>query len=412
MENSEKKSEIAKKEEEVLKFWKENKIFEKSLDKKSPQGDFIFYDGPPFATGEPHYGHLLQGAIKDLLPRYKTMQGYHVTRRWGWDCHGLPVENIVEKELNLKNKKDIEEYGIEKFNEAARKSVLRYVSTWKEIVPRMGRWIDMENDYKTMDPTYMETVWWIFKELFSKKMIYEGYKVMHLCPRCETTLANFEVSQGYKNVKDLTVTAKFELVDEPGTFLLAWTTTPWTLPGNVALVVGEDIKYVKVKQEDSYYVLAKDMLGTLTESAYEIIEEIKGSELVGKRYVPLFTSFFEDKTLQDRNNGWKVYSADFVTTEEGTGVVHIAPAFGEDDLKVKIAHNLPFIQHVSKNGEFVKLEGLSGKQVKPKSDPQASDVEIVKILATNGTLYKKEKYEHSYPHCWRCDTPLINYATN
>ncbi len=247
------KSAVAKREEAILSFWRERQIFAKTVATPAgaaPKADFVFYDGPPFATGTPHFGHLLPTSIKDAIPRYQTMNGRRVLRRWGWDCHGLPVENIVEKELNLQVKKDIEEYGVDRFNQAARESVLRYTQDWEQIVPRMGRWVDMDNDYRTMDSTYTESIWWVFKTLYDRGLIYEGYKSMHICPRCETTLANFEVNQGYKDVTDISVTVKFELIDEPGTFFLAWTTTPWTLPGNVALAVNPEINYVKVKTEN------------------------------------------------------------------------------------------------------------------------------------------------------------------
>src|SRR3989344_2672822 len=238
---------VSQTEVEILNFWNENKIFEKSFNKESPKGLFTFYDGPPFATGLPHYGHILASILKDIIPRYQTMLGKRVRRRWGWDCHGLPIENLVESELGLKTKKDIETLGVVNFNKAVKARVTSYVEDWKKIIPRIGRWADMENDYKTMDPSYTESVWWVFKTLYDKGLVYEGYKSMHLCPRCETTLANFEVNQGYKDITDLSVYAKFELVDEPGTFLLAWTTTPWTLPGNAALAVNEKVVYSRLK---------------------------------------------------------------------------------------------------------------------------------------------------------------------
>jgi len=416
-----KKRENAHEEEKVLKFWNANKIFEKSVEKKAPKGDFVFYDGPPFATGRPHYGHLLQSTIKDIIPRYKTMKGFRVKRRWGWDCHGLPLENIIEKELNLATKKDIENFGIEKFNEAAKKAVLRYADDWKKIIPRMGRWVDMENDYKTMDPTYTETIWWIFKTLYDKGLIYEDYKVMYLCPRCETTLANFEVGQGYKDIKDISSTVRFELVNEPETYFLAWTTTPWTLLGNVALAVNPAISYVKVHLEDEIwhgiYIFAKDRLSSILESfpegSYEILEEFLGEKLLGKTYKPVFDFYYNKKDLKEKENGWKVYGGDFVTTEEGTGIVHIAPAFGEDDMKLRIAYNLPFIQHVEKNGAFAKDTGkFSGLPAKPKENHESTDVEIIKDLSERKILFSKKTITHSYPHCWRCETPLLNYAAS
>ena len=281
------KKTVSEREEEILALWNKNKIFEKTLKKKSPKGEFVFYDGPPFATGLPHYGHILAGIIKDTIPRYKTMRGFHVRRRWGWDCHGLPVENLIEKELGLKTKKDIEEYGIEKFNKAAEENVLRYADEWRKVVPRTGRWVDMERDYRTMDATYTERVWWVFKTLFDKKLVYEGFKSMHLCPRCETTLSNFEVSQGYVDITDISVTVKLRLEDETNTYLLVWTTTPWTLPGNMAVAVNKDFDYIKIRmmsnesriKED--YIVAKSLVEKLFgEYEYEIIEEFKGKELL------------------------------------------------------------------------------------------------------------------------------------
>lgn len=404
------KSDIAKQEEEILKFWQENKIFEKSLQKEAPKGEFVFYDGPPFATGLPHYGHILASIIKDAIPRYQTMRGFHVPRRWGWDCHGLPIENLIEKELGLETKKDIEELGIEVFNEKARESVMRYADEWKKIIPRVGRWVDMENDYKTMDPAYTEKVWEIFKTLYDKGLVYEGYKSMHLCPRCETTLANFEVNQGYKDVTDISVTVKLELVDEPGTYLLAWTTTPWTLPGNVALAVGPEMSYVQIKWAGINTIVSEN---SKIKYPGEIVRKFSGKELVGKKYKPLFDYYAKDDNLKNRENGWQVYAADFVTAEDGTGIVHVAPAFGEDDLNLGQAKNLPFIQHVGADGKFKpEVTDFAGLPVKPKDDPQAADILVIKHLAKEGTLFAKEKIVHPYPHCWRCDTPLLNYAAS
>ncbi|HDO23730.1 MAG TPA: isoleucine--tRNA ligase, partial [bacterium] len=400
------------KEEEILKFWEENKIFEKSLEKEAPKGDFVFYDGPPFANGLPHYGHILASIIKDAVPRYKTMRGYRVPRRWGWDCHGLPVENLIETELNLKSKKDIEKFGIEKFNKRAEKSVLRYADEWKKIIPAIGRWVDMKRDYRTMDWKYTESVWWAFKTLYDQSLVYEGYKSMHICPRCETTLSNFEVTQGYKEIKDISVIVKFKLESEPNTFILAWTTTPWTLPGNVALAVNPDIEYVKIKIGDDYYILAKNRLEAVR-GEYEIIEEFKGKDLVGKKYKPLFPYYANGNNLKNRENGWKIYGADFVTIEEGTGVVHIAPAFGEDDMEIGKKHNLPFIQHIGMDGKFKpEVRDFAGLPVKPKEKPQATDIEIIKWLDKNNKLFLKKSFVHSYPFCWRCDTPLLNYAAS
>lgn len=413
-------------EKDVLNFWEKNKIFEKSIEQRDKKKSYIFYDGPPFANSLPHYGHILQSAVKDIIPRYWAMNGYHIERRWGWDCHGLPVENSIEKELNLKSKKDIEKIGIDKFNETCRASVLRYANEWQKIIKRIGRWVDMENDYKTMDLKYMESIWWVFKTLWDKNLIYQDYKSMHICPRCETTLSNFESTLEYKNIKDISVIAKFELIDEPNVYVLAWTTTPWTLPGNVALAINDKISYVKIqisnfKSQDNnselkngeVYILAKERLQILNEEKYEIIEEFNGQKLIGKKYKPLFDYFSKDKNLKNCENGWKIYSADFVTTEDGTGVVHIAPAFGEDDMNLGKENDLPFVQHVSFDGRFTnEVIDFVNMEVKPKDEHQITDIEIIKYLAKNNQLFSKEKYEHSYPHCWRCETPLLNYAAN
>lgn len=426
-------------EKEVLKFWKENKIFEKSLANREGAERYSFFDGPPFATGTPHYGHIVASTMKDVVPRYWTMRGYYVERKWGWDCHGLPIENIVEKELGSKAKKDIEKMGVARFNELCRSKVLEYVEDWKAVISRLGRWADMENAYKTMDRDYMESVWWVFRELYEKGLIYEGYRAMHICPRCETTLSQSEVSEGYKDVKDLSAIAKFELIStncESGTkartadggangktYVLAWTTTPWTLIGNAALAVGKDIDYVwaqtvllKEGQEpqDETYVLAKDRVEqVMAGKEYVVVRETKGSELVGLSYRPLFDFYFQKEGIRGRENGWKIYAGEFVTTEEGTGVVHIAPAFGEDDLLLGQKEELPLIQHVGMDG-IIKPEAgeFAGMHVKPSGDHMATDVEIIKYLSRKNLLFAKEKHEHSYPHCWRCDTPLLNYATS
>lgn len=411
---------IAENEKSILDFWKKQNIFKKSIKKDAPKGDYSFYDGPPFATGLPHYGHIVASSIKDMIPRYATMKGYRVERRWGWDCHGLPVENLIEKELGFKSKKDIEDFGVDKFNEACRASVLRYANDWKEFIPKIGRWVDMENDYRTMNPEFMQSTWWVFKTLWDKDLIYEGHKAMHVCPRCETTLSNFEVTQGYKDITDLSATVKFKLSDESNTYILAWTTTPWTLPGNVALAVGENIKYKKLKtknqkEETEFIVLAEDRIETVMEdNEYEVVEEFIGKDLVGKSYEPLFSYFASDENLKNKENGWKIYAGDFVTTTDGTGIVHIAPAFGDDDMKLGKKFNLPFIQHVKMNGSFIEsvAKDFGEGQVKPKEDTALMDLEIVKHLISTGQLFSKEKYKHSYPHCWRCDTPLLNYATS
>ncbi|MCX6765523.1 MAG: class I tRNA ligase family protein, partial [Candidatus Moranbacteria bacterium] len=444
------KQSLPKMEEEILKFWEDNKIFEKSVEIRKNNPAYVFYDGPPFATGMPHYGHILTGVIKDAIPRYWTMRGRYVERKWGWDCHGLPIENIVEKSLGIKRKKDIKKIGIDKFNETCRSKVSKYVEDWKSVIKRLGRWADMENSYKTMDLSFMESVWWVFKELWNKGLIYEGYRSMYICTRCETTLSQQDVADGYKDIKDLAVTVKFKLENEPDTYLLVWTTTPWTLIGNTAVVVGEKIAYVKVKlkchsglptrpaggdpesnkilkhlpaslcealqagvQDDNYYILAKERIKeVLKDKEFEVINEFKGRDLIGKEYKPLF-DYYINKGLDNEENGWKVYPADFLNTEEGTGIVHIAPAFGEDDLDLSYKHNLPFIQHVGMDG-LIKKEAVdfAGMSVKPMENHQKTDIEVIKFLEKNNCLFSKEEYLHSYPHCWRCETPLINYATS
>ena len=405
---------VAASEEEVLQFWNNNNIFQQSIDREAPQGEYVFYDGPPFATGTPHYGHLVGNVLKDLIPRYFTMKGYRVERKWGWDCHGLPIENIVEKELGTKTKKDIETLGVSKFNNLCRSKVLTYADDWYKVINKLGRWADTTNPYKTMDLNYMESIWWVFKQLWDKEFIYKDYRSMHVCPRCETTLSQSEVTEGYKDIKDLSCIAKFELVDELNTFVLAWTTTPWTLVGNVALAVGEDIEYLKVNFEDSIYIVAKELVEIVfKDKEYTVAGSIVGYDLISQAYKPLFDYYSSDTSLENHDNGWKIYGADFVTTTDGTGVVHIAPAFGEDDMRLGKEKNLPFVQHVSMDGTFKdEVLDFSGLQVKPIDDHTTTDIEIIKYLAGAGLLFYKEKYEHSYPHCWRCDTPLINYATS
>jgi isoleucyl-tRNA synthetase len=407
------KSEVAEKEEKILDFWDKNGIFKKTLEKDVPEGDFVFFDGPPFATGLPHYGHILPGTIKDIIPRYQTMKGKRVSRRWGWDCHGLPVENLIEKELSLASKKDIETYGIEKFNKYARDIVFRYADEWKKIIPRSGRWVDMEDDYRTMDATYTESVWWAFKTLYDKGLVYQGFKSMLLCPRCETTLSNFEVNQGYKDITDISVTVELELLDKPRTYLLAWTTTPWTLPGNVALAVNPDMEYVEVSglEEGNTYILLKSRVEAVFGKDFKILKSVDPKEIIGKKYKPLF-NYYNNDSLEKRENAWKVYPGSFVTSEDGTGIVHIAPAFGDDDMNLGKENDLPFIQHVNRDGTFKpEVTDFAGQKVKPIEDHQKTDVEIIKYLAKQGTLFSKEKIVHSYPHCWRCNTPLLNYAT-
>ncbi len=406
-------------EREILSFWKEHTIFKKTLNKEAKKGEYVFYDGPPFATGLPHYGHILPSTIKDVIPRFKTMQGYRVPRRWGWDCHGLPVENLIEKELGLKSKKDIEDYGIEKFNDKACESVMRFADDWRNIIPRVGRFVDMENDYKTMDSSYTESIWWAFKQLYEKKLIYQGFKSMHVCPHCETTLSNFEVTQGYQDIKDSSVYVKFKIKD-PGkyglladTFLLAWTTTPWTLPGNVALAVNPNTLYKAVETTDGNYLVAETIAPKLFGDGFTASRSVGGKGLIGAEYDALFPYYANDSKLKNKENGWKVYGADFVTTEDGTGIVHIAPAFGEVDLNLGQKENLPFIQHVGMDGRFTDdVVDFKGEPVKPKGRHRETDKKVIEYLKVHTALFKEEEITHSYPHCWRCDTPLLNYAAS
>ncbi|MBI2409414.1 isoleucine--tRNA ligase [Candidatus Kaiserbacteria bacterium] len=420
---SREKSAAAVNEEKILEFWEREKIFEKSLKKKSPKGEYVFYDGPPFANGLPHYGHIVGNILKDAVPRFWTMRGYRVPRVWGWDCHGLPVENEVEKQLGFKHKKDIKEYGIAKFNEKCRESVLVYAEEWKKIIPRIGRWADMEHAYRTMDKSFMESVWWVFKQLYDKGLVYEDYRSMHICPRCETTLSQQEVAEGYKDVKDIAVTVAFLKRDNPNTAFLAWTTTPWTLSGNVALAVGADIDYVTVEliggtNKNPRFIVAKerakDFFG---EEGYTIVKEQKGSELVGTEYLPPFDYYVNDPTLKNREKGWRVYAADFVTTDTGTGIAHEAPAFGADDWELLKKENLPFVQHVNMDGTMKsEVRDFAGMEVKPRSEDDSvrlsTDIAVLKYLQEHGLLFSKENITHAYPHCWRCETPLLNYATS
>jgi isoleucyl-tRNA synthetase len=412
-------------EAKTLEFWKKEKIFEKTLEKTKDKKPFVFYDGPPFATGTPHYGHLLQSLIKDVIPRYKTMQGFYVTRQWGWDCHGLPIENIVEKELGTRSKKDILAMGVKKFNDLCREKIFTFIDEWENVIPRFGRWVDMEHAYRTMDFEYMQSEWWAFKELYKKGLVYEDYRSMHVCPRCETTLSQGEVADGYKDVKDLSVTVKMKIKNpekiglKGNVYMLAWTTTPWTLPGNVAIAVGPKISYVEVVVEKEHYLLAEERIKeVLVDRPYIAEKKFSGKDLVGLEYEPLFDYYSGDKNLKNRENGWKVYAADFVTADSGTGIAHEAPAFGAEDWELLKQVNLPFVQHVKMDGTM-KEEVLDfvGMDLKPRAKDIAeeireADLTVVKFLDAKGLVFSYEKYPHSYPHCWRCDTALLNYATS
>ncbi|OGV70614.1 MAG: isoleucine--tRNA ligase, partial [Lentisphaerae bacterium RIFOXYA12_FULL_48_11] len=397
------KIDFAEMEREILSFWGKDSTFFKSMAERKTCPEFVFYDGPPFATGLPHYGHLLAGTIKDIVPRYQTMRGHYVDRRFGWDCHGLPVEYEVEQDLKISGKTEIEKMGVDKFNETCRGIVLRYTREWREIVTRMGRWVDFDRDYKTMEPTYMESIWWVFKSLWEKGLIYEGSKILPYCPRCSTPLSNFETNQGYRDVTDPAITIRFKLDKEPNSYVLAWTTTPWTLPSNMALAVGKDITYVKVKEKDAAYYLAKDRFVEYYKKPeqYESVSEVKGADLVGLTYEPLFP-YFADKKAE---GAFRVVSADFVSTEDGTGVVHIAPGFGEDDYRLGLMERIPAVCPVDEEGRFTAvIKDYIGQEVKK------ADHAILARLKDEKKLVHRSQILHSYPHCWRCDTPLIYRA--
>ncbi len=410
------KTEIAQREEAVLAFWKEREIFEKSVGKDAPHGEFVFYDGPPFATGLPHYGSLLSSIVKDVVPRYKTMRGYSVRRRWGWDCHGLPIESLIEKRLGLKTKKDIEQVGIAAFNEAARSSVLEFEREWEKYVERIGRWVDFKNSYKTMDNSYIESVWWSLKRLHEKELLYEGRKVLMYCPHCETPLAKAEIAMDntYKDVTGTAVTVKFKLKPTPELFslgmgsdvqILAWTTTPWTLPGNMALAVGKDISYRAVQYESGkYYLVAKDRMSALGLSDPNAGYEFSGIDLLGLEYEPLYDFAGEEKS----GVAHRVYAGDFVTTEEGTGIVHIAPMYGEDDFALGAREGLPMIQLLDASGSYNSMapEFIVGMYYKKGGK------HIIEDLEKRELLFAKAEHTHSYPHCYRCATALVYNAVS
>lgn len=394
-------------EHKHIEYWKRKNIFKQSVEQRKGEKKFVFFDGPPFANGLPHYGHILPLSLKDAVTRYAAMRGYYVPRVNGWDCHGLPVEYEIEKQLELSGRNDIEKMGIEAFNNKCRESVFKYTNEWNSLFERIGRFSDVENSYATLNTDYMESIWWVFKQIWDKEMIYQGHKSMHICPRCVTPLSNFEVTLGYQDVTDLAVTVKFRCKDDPNCYFLAWTTTTWTLPGNTALAVGLEIDYVKVTYNGHDFIMAKELLETLFDlDGLEIKEELKGTDLVGLEYEPLF-DYYVNSDLAGIENAWKVISGDFVTTESGTGIVHIAGGFGEDDMNAVIANKMPVITHVSMNGEFnEEVTDFAGKFVK------GQDHNIADHLEENGLLFKRDNYRHSYPHCWRCDTPLLNYATD
>jgi isoleucyl-tRNA synthetase len=389
-----------KMEEEILSFWEKNNIFHKSLQIRKDSPQFIFYEGPPTANGKPGIHHVISRAIKDLICRYKTMQGFKVDRKGGWDTHGLPVEIEVEKELNLKSKADIEKYGIAEFNARCKESVFRYKKEWDELTTRIGYWLDLDKAYITCSNEYIESVWWILSQYWKKELIYTGHKIVPYCPRCETSLSSHEVAQGYEEVEDPSVTIKMKLEDEENTYFLVWTTTPWTLISNVALAMGRDITYAKVEHKGEKLILARDLLDSVLKGEYKILEELKGEKLEKKRYQPLY-SFVET----EKGKAFYVCLADFVSTEEGTGIVHIAPAFGADDYELSRVYDLPVVQPVDTSGKFTQqVTPWKGMFVKD-ADPQ-----IMQDLKDRGLLYDQGMYLHTYPFCWRCESPLLYYA--
>lgn len=404
---------LPKQEEEILEFWDKNQIFEQSLKKNKPtQGEaektFSFYDGPPFATGLPHYGHIMAGVLKDIVPRYWTMKGYTVPRRFGWDCHGLPVEHEINKTYNLQDRKQILAMGIDKYNAACRGIVQRYSQEWKRTVRRFGRWVDMENAYFTMDVEFMQSVWWVFKSLWDKGLIYEGYKVVPYSTGLSTPLSNFEANLNYKMAQDPAITVSFAVIDQPNTFLLAWTTTPWTLPSNQALAIGKKIDYVKVQDRASnkFFILARALLPTyfkFPETELRSIEPIDNETLLTFHYTPLFPYFSENA----KKGAFRVILADHVTMESGTGIVHMAPAYGEEDFFACQTASIPLVNPVDDDGMFTsEVPDFQGRRVKE------ADKDIIAALKAQGNLFKQDTLNHSYPFCWRTETPLIYRAVS
>ena len=387
-------------EKEIIEFWKQNRVFEKSVEKTSGGEEFSFFDGPPTANGKPHIGHVLTRVMKDIIPRYQTMKGKHVLRKAGWDTHGLPVELEIEKSLGLDGKKDIENYGIHPFNEKCKQSVWKYQGDWEKMSDRVGYWVDMDNPYVTYHDSYIESVWWAIKEIDKKGLLYKGHKIVPYCPRCGTALSSHEVAQGYKDVKETSLVARFKVKGRENCYILAWTTTPWTLPSNVALCMHPDETYVEIETDGVRYILAEALVEKFFEN-YTVIEKRTGMGYEGTEYEPLFNyavGSFKEKA-------YYVVCDTYVTLTDGTGVVHIAPAFGEDDYKVGKRYRLPVVQLVNERGCFddrcPEVTGLFAKK---------ADKPLMDILAEKGLLFQKIPYEHSYPHCWRCDTPLLYYA--
>ncbi len=405
---------LAKMENDILDIWDKESTFQQSLNNRSKAPEFTFYDGPPFANGLPHYGHVVQTTIKDSVTRYKTMQGYLVKRRVGWDTHGLPIEYAIEKEHGFKGKQDIVDYGIEKFNQECQDSVFKFKDIWEDLFRRLGRWSDFSQTYTTMDKNYIESVWWVFKTIHDKGLIYNDFRSSPYCPRCATPLSNFELNQGYQDdVSDPSLYVKFKLVDQDA-FLLGWTTTPWSLPGNAAIAINKDAVYLYVtitndNQQKETLILAKDRLSCLNSDNYQIVKEVKGIDLIGLQYQPLF-NLKDLSSYPNKDNLYKVWSADFVSIEDGSGVLHVAPAFGEDDLRLGKEQDIPILITIDESGKVKNNLGLpedfEGKFFK------SADSIIIEHLAKEGYVFSAETFKHTYPFCWRCDTPLMYYATN
>ncbi|MCG4572621.1 isoleucine--tRNA ligase [Clostridium cochlearium] len=388
-------------EREILDSWNKNDIVDKSFALNEEGEYFTFYDGPPTANGKPHVGHVLTRVIKDLIPRYKVMKGYRVLRKAGWDTHGLPVELEIEKKLGISGKEEIEKFGVEEFIKECKDSVFTYSSMWKDMSEKLAFWVDMENPYVTYHNDYIESVWWALKQLWDKELLYKGHKVIPYCPRCGTALSSHEVAQGYKDVKEATAFVKFKVKGEENKYILAWTTTPWTLPSNVALAINKNFDYVEVKNNDEILILAKELVDSVIDGEYEIIKEFKGENILGLKYEQLLPFYTPEE------EAFKVIHGDFVTLSDGTGIVHTAPAYGEDDNIVCKKYGLPMINLVDREGKFVDcVEPWKGIPVK-KADPK-----IIEYMNEKGILYKSEKFTHSYPHCWRCDTALLYYPTD
>jgi len=389
---------FVEREKQVEKFWEENQIFQKSMDNREGCPEYMFYDGPPTANGKPHIGHVLTRVIKDMIPRYRTMKGYYVPRKAGWDTHGLPVELEVERSLGLDGKEQIEEYGLEPFIQKCKESVWQYKEMWEDFSATVGFWADMENPYVTYHNDFIESEWWALKEIWNKDLLYKGFKIVPYCPRCGTPLSSHEVAQGYKDVQEKSLIARFRVKGEENTYFLAWTTTPWTLPSNVGLCVNAKETYVKAEQDGSKYILAEELCDSVLEGDYTILERCTGKDLEYKEYEPLFPF------AKVKEKAFFVTCDTYVTLTDGTGIVHIAPAFGEDDAQVGRRYGLPLVQMVDTKGEMTAETPWAGMFCK------TADKEIIKALEESGLLFKILEFEHSYPHCWRCDTPLLYYA--